>query len=167
MPPIANAAAFHNSLTTLPVSTFQPGEVVLAAGSTTGRLFVLRHGAVEIMRDGIQIARVSEAGTVFGELAALLEKPHTADVRAIERSEFTVADAKTLLAENPTASLYLAKLLARRLDSANTALLEVKRQVETSKPHDIIAKSVAKVEELLNSADDRQYVTSWRIMPTL
>src|SRR5918995_2483545 len=122
MPLIANAAAFHNSLTALPVSTFQPGEVVLAAGSTTGRLFVLRHGAVEIIRDGIQIARVAEAGTVFGELAALLEKPHTADVRAIERSEFHVGDADTLLAANPTASLYLAKLLARRLDSANTAL---------------------------------------------
>jgi CRP/FNR family cyclic AMP-dependent transcriptional regulator len=119
------------------------------------------------MRDGIQIARVSEAGTVFGELAALLDKPHTADVRAIERSEFHVGDADTLLADNPTASLYLAKLLARRLDSANTALLDVKRQVETSKPHDIIAKSVAKVEELLNSADDRHYVASWRIMPTL
>ena len=167
MPLIANAAAFQISLTALPVSTFQPGEVVLAAGSRTGRLFVLRHGAVEIMRDGIQIARVSEAGTVFGELAALLDKPHTADVRAIERSEFHVGDADTLLADNPTASLYLAKLLARRLDSANTALLDVKRQVETSKPHDIIAKSVAKVEELLNSADDRHYVASWRIMPTL
>ena len=167
MPLIANAAAFQNSLTALPVSTFQPGEVVLAAGSTTGRLFVLKHGAVEIMRNGIQIARVSEAGTVFGELAALLEKPHTADVRAIERSEFHVGDADTLLVENPTASLHIAKLLASRLDRANTALLDVKRQIETSKPHDIIAKSVAKVEELLNSADDRHYVASWRIMPTL
>jgi CRP/FNR family transcriptional regulator, cyclic AMP receptor protein len=167
MPLIANAAAFQNSLTALPVSTFQPGEVVLAAGSTTGRLFVLKHGAVEIMRNGIQIARVSEAGTVFGELAALLEKPHTADVRAIERSEFHVGDADTLLVENPTASLHIAKLLASRLDRANTALLDVKRQIETSKPHDIIAKSVAKVEELLNSADGRHYVASWRIMPTL
>jgi CRP/FNR family transcriptional regulator, cyclic AMP receptor protein len=164
MPLIANAGAFNKNL---PVSVFQPGDVVLAAGSTTGRLFILRHGAVEIFRDGIQIARVSETGTVFGELAALLEKPHTADVRAIERSEFHVADAETLLAANPTAALFLAKLLARRLDSANTALLEVKRQVETSKPHEIIAKSVAKVEEVLNSADGRQYVASWRIMPTL
>src|SRR5215207_7507078 len=167
MPLIASATDFHNSLTTLPVATFQPGEIVLAAGSTTGRLFVLRHGAVEIIKDGIQIARVSEAGTVFGELAVLLEKPHTADVRALERSEFNVADAETLLSENPTALLYLAKLLAGRLDSANTALLDVKRQVEASKPHEIIAKSVARVEELLNSADGRQYVASWRIMPTL
>jgi CRP/FNR family cyclic AMP-dependent transcriptional regulator len=167
MPLIANAAALHNSLTTLPVSTFQPGEVVLAAGSTTGRLFILRHGAVEIIRDGIQIARVTEPGTVFGELAVLLDKPHTADVRALKQSEFNVAVAETLLSENPTALLYLAKLLAGRLDSANTALLDVKRQVEASKPHEIIAKSVAKVEELLNSADGRQYVASWRIMPTL
>jgi CRP-like cAMP-binding protein len=87
-------------------------------------------GAVEVIRDGIQIARVSDRGAVFGELAVLLDKPHTADVRAIERAEFHVADATTLLNENPTALLYVAAILARRLDGANAALLDVKRQLE-------------------------------------
>jgi CRP/FNR family cyclic AMP-dependent transcriptional regulator len=166
MPLIPDADAFRNSLAALPVSTFQPGEIVLAAGSTTGRLFILRQGAVEIVKDGTQIARVSESGAVFGELAVLLGKPHTADVRAVERSEFNVADAATLLSENPTGLLYVATILARRLDGANTALLDVKRQIETGKPHAVIAKSVANVEELLSSAGGRHYVASWRVMPT-
>ena len=166
MPLIADDAAFRDSLATLPVSTFQPGEIVLAAGSTTGRLFVLRRGAVAVIRDGTQIARVSEVGAVFGELAVLLDKPHTADVRAVERSEFNVADAATLLSENPTALLYVATILARRLDGANTALVDVKRQIETGKPHEVIAKSVANVEELLSSAGGRHYSATWRIMPT-
>jgi CRP/FNR family cyclic AMP-dependent transcriptional regulator len=152
MPRIPDADEFRNGLARLPVLTFQPGEVVLAAGSATGRLLVLRQGAVEILRDGIQIARVSDPGAVFGELAALLNKPHTADVRALEESEFSVADATTLLTESPTTLLYVAALLARRLDGANTALLEVKRQLRASKSHNEIAKSVANLEELLSGS---------------
>src|SRR5918995_5924806 len=127
MPLVPDGATLQQRLTMLPVSTYEPGETVIAAGETTGKLLLLRQGVVEVVREGTQIARISEAGTVFGELAVLLGKPHTADVRALERSEFKVADAETLLSENPTAVLYLAKLLAGRLDNANTALLDVKR----------------------------------------
>ena len=109
---------------------------------------VLTKGAVEILRDGIQLARVSDEGAVFGELAALLNKPHTADVRALVQCEFSVADAATLLNDSPTTLLYVAALLARRLDSANTALLEVKRQLRAGRSHIEIAASVADVEEL-------------------
>src|SRR5215213_2840981 len=130
MPPIPDADDFRDGLTRLPIVGFQPGEMVLTAGSTTGRLFVLRKGAVEVLRDGIQIARVAEPGAVFGEIAALLNKSHTADVRALEESEFSVADATTLLGASPTTLLYVAALLAQRLDGANTALLGVKRQLK-------------------------------------
>ena len=150
MPRIPADDEFRNALIKLPVLIFQPGEMVLAAGSATGRLLVLRQGAVEILRDGIQIARVSDSGAIFGELAALLNKPHTADVRALEKSEFSVADATTLLTESPATLLYVAALLARRLDAANTALLEVKRQLQASKSHSEIAMSVANLEELLS-----------------
>src|SRR5437667_11364415 len=56
---IPDLAAFKKSLTSLPVSIFEPGETVLAAGSTTGQLFILRQGLVEVVRDGTQIATVS------------------------------------------------------------------------------------------------------------
>jgi CRP-like cAMP-binding protein len=151
MPLVPDAAGFQKSLASLPVSIFEPGEIVLAAGSTTGKLLVLKQGAVEVVKDGVQIARVSESGAIFGELAALLDRPYTADVRALSRSEFNVGEAAMLLSENPTASLYVATILARRLDSANRALLDVKRQVETGKPYEVIAKSVANVEALLIS----------------
>lgn len=151
MPLVPDATAFRNILTALPVSTYQPGETVLASGSVTERLLFLKEGVVEVVREGIHIARVAERGAVFGELAVLLDKPHTADVRAVERSEFQVADATTLLTEHPTALLYITAVLARRLDGANTALLEVKRQLQTGKPRDMIAKSVATVEHLLSS----------------
>src|SRR5262249_26828830 len=81
----------------------------------------------------------------------LLDKPHTADVRALERSDFSIADARTLLTGNLAATLYVAAILARRLDGANAALAEVKRQLESGKPHEAIAKTVEKIELLLSS----------------
>ena len=119
MPLTPDTAAFQKRLAALPLATYQAGETVLTAGSTTGRLLILKEGAVEVVKEGVQIAKVAEPGAVFGELSVLLDKPHTADVRALETSQFHVADAAALLAQDPTALLYVAAILAQRLDGAN------------------------------------------------
>ena len=137
MPLIPDAAKIQKSLAMLPVARYEPGEMVIAAGATTGKLLLLRQGVVEVVRDGTQIARISEPGSIFGELAILLDKPHTADVRAVERSEFHVADAAALLASDPAATLYIAAILAARLDAANSRVS--------------IARSVDKIADLLSS----------------
>jgi CRP/FNR family transcriptional regulator, cyclic AMP receptor protein len=115
----------RGSSPTLPLTSYQAGETVLSAASTTGRLLILKEGAVAVVKDGVEIARVTEPGAVFGELSVLLGQPHTADVRALEASQFHVADAATILRIDPTALLYVATVLAQRLDSANKALLEL------------------------------------------
>jgi CRP/FNR family transcriptional regulator, cyclic AMP receptor protein len=87
---------------------------------------------------------------VFGEQAVLLDLPHTADVRTLEQSEFYVADAPAMLAGDPTVALYVAAILARRLDAANRSFVEVKRQLQAGEPRSVIAKTVEKVAELLS-----------------
>ena len=59
-------------IATLPLATYQAGETVLVAGTKTGRLLILRKGAVAIEKEGTVIAKVAESGAVFGELSALL-----------------------------------------------------------------------------------------------
>jgi len=147
---IPDAAALERRLAGLPVAKHPAGEVVLTAGSKTGRLLFLRSGAVEVIKDGVQIANVSAPGSVFGEQAVLLDQPHTADVRTLEQSEFYVADAPAILAGDPSVALYVAAILARRLDAANRSLIEVKRQLQAGEPHSVIGKAVEKVEELLS-----------------
>jgi CRP/FNR family cyclic AMP-dependent transcriptional regulator len=147
---ITDLAEFKKSLASLPVSTFEPGQTVLAAGSTTGQLFILRHGVVEVVRDGLQIATVSEPGAVFGELAVILDKPHTADVRAVQRSEFHVVKASSLLAENVAALLYVSAILARRLDAANEAIVDMKRDLAADKKPGAVSKALEKLEKLLS-----------------
>jgi CRP-like cAMP-binding protein len=154
MPLVPDVAAFQKKLAGLSVLKFQAGENVLTAGTATGRLLVLKSGAVEVIKDGVQIAKVASPGAVFGELAVLLDQAHTADVRALQQSEFHVADAATLLAYDPAVALYVASMLAQRLDTANRALIEVKHQLRAGERRSVIGRTVEKVELLLSSSGD-------------
>src|SRR5437773_9930335 len=111
---IPDATTFQKRLAALPLRTYQAGEVVFAARSKTGQLLILRNGAVAIVKGTVEIAKVAEPGAVFGELSALLDQPHTADVRALETSQFYVANVAAILVQDPTALLYIAAAVARR-----------------------------------------------------
>jgi len=126
---VANGTAFETFLAVLPLATYREGETILNAGSKTGRLFILKSGAVAILKDSIEIATVDEPGAVLGEISALLDQPHSADVRTLEDSQFHVADA-TQFAKDPNAMRYLAKNLARRLVAADDILVDVKNELE-------------------------------------
>jgi len=145
MPLISDSAAFQKSFATLPVVSFQAGETVFLAGSRTGRLLILKKGSVAVAKEGVEIARVSEPGAVFGELSILLDQPHTADVRTLESSEFHVAN-EALLAQDQLASIYIGTVLARRVNNANRALIELKRQLHAGEPDSVIAETIAELD---------------------
>jgi CRP-like cAMP-binding protein len=143
LPLSPDTADLERRFARLPIAIYQAGETVLSAASKTGRLLILKEGAVEVVKDGIEIATIAEPGAIFGDLSALLDQPHTANVRALAASQLHVADADTLLRVDPIALLYVATLLARRLDRANRNLVELKRQVQTRNPHSAIAREFA------------------------
>jgi CRP/FNR family transcriptional regulator, cyclic AMP receptor protein len=127
VPLIPDTAALQESLAYLPLETYQTGERVLTAGSRTGRLLFLKDGAVAIVQQGIQIAKEAEPGAMFGDISALLDWPHTADVVALETSRFHVADAVALLTQDSAALLYVASVLARRLYGTDQMLVGLKK----------------------------------------
>jgi CRP/FNR family transcriptional regulator, cyclic AMP receptor protein len=145
---------WQKRLAALPLASYDAGETVFAEGTKTGRLLILRSGAVSIVKDGTEIATVAAPGAVFGELSALLDQPHSADVRALEASEFHVADAATLLGQDPAALLYVAVMLARRLDAANDAFLELRDQFEAGEPAGLIEQTIGRIEGLLGAIGD-------------
>jgi CRP-like cAMP-binding protein len=98
--------------------TYQAGETVIPYGSRITRLLILKKGVVAIIKEGIQIAKVTEPGAVFGELSALLDQPNKVDVRALRTSQFHVADATVLMTLSPIAA-HVAMALARQVDNAN------------------------------------------------
>ncbi len=109
---------------------------------------------MSIVKEDTEIAKVAEPGAVFGELSVLLDQPHTADVRALETSQFHVANATALLAQNPSAALYVATVLAHRLDGANHALIQLKNQLQTGETHSVVGKTVSRMEALLAAGDE-------------
>ena len=136
----------------LPIATYEAGETVLSAGSSTGQLLILKTGKVSIVKENVEIAKVAAPGAVFGELSALLNQPHAADVCALEASQFHIAEAAALIGDDPAALLYIASVLARRLDSANQALIELKRQVQPGQSRSEIGQTIKKMEMALTPA---------------
>ena len=147
---LPDKAAFQDRLGALPLATYKVGETILSAGSRTGLLLILKTGKVAVIKDQVKIAEITESGALFGELSALLDQPHAANVYALEPSQFHVADASDLLKEDPIALLYVAATLARRLDSANRSLVELKTQVQTGQPRTEIGQTIQKIEALLS-----------------
>jgi CRP/FNR family transcriptional regulator, cyclic AMP receptor protein len=146
-----DSEVWETRLAALPLASYAAGETVFAEGTKTGRLLILKSGAVSIVKGGTEIATVEEPGAVFGELSALLDRPHSADVLAVEDSEFHVADAAALLGHDPAALLYVTMLLARRLDAANHAFLELKSQIEAGESPGLIDATLDKIEGLLSA----------------
>jgi CRP/FNR family cyclic AMP-dependent transcriptional regulator len=113
------------------VQHFDEGQIVIEQGGKTHRLFFLIEGTVEVVKDGIQVARTSQPGAVFGELSALLDSDHTATVRTLQRSSFRVVrNPRDFLEATPVICLHVCELVARRLDALNKYLVDVKNQFE-------------------------------------
>jgi len=149
---VPDNAAFQRKLAELPLASYYAGDRVLIDGSTTGRLFVLKKGAVAIIKDGLEIGKVKEPGAVFGELSVLLDSPHTADVVAVEATQFYVADSASEFMRDPLTLTYVATLLARRLDLANMALIDLKQQVETGESRAVIGETVDQIAKVLSAS---------------
>jgi CRP-like cAMP-binding protein len=105
------------------------GETVVQQGETSPIILILLDGEVEVVRDDVRLARTADAGAVFGEISALLGGPYTASVRTLKPSCFAVVeDPATFFGQSPEASLHVARLLARRINTLNQYLVDVKRQ---------------------------------------
>ncbi|MCX7304339.1 MAG: cyclic nucleotide-binding domain-containing protein [Hyphomicrobiales bacterium] len=133
---------YHDSRKTdLPAAT-----VLLHEGVRSGRLYVLASGTVEVVRGETRVAIVSEPGSIFGEMSVLLDIPHTATVRTLSPATvYVFEDAEKFLRSDPEVALVVARLLAQRLNTATTYLVDLKRQYSGQGNH------LAMVSEVLAS----------------
>jgi CRP-like cAMP-binding protein len=112
------------------------GTVLLSEGATSGQIFVLIEGRVEVLRGETQVALVDEPGAIFGEMSVLLGAGHTATVRTISpTSIYVFGNAGDFLRSHPAIGFYIAKLLAQRLNAATTYLVDLKRQFAGHSDH--------------------------------
>jgi CRP-like cAMP-binding protein len=120
----------------LAVEVVPSGEVLIDEGTTSGRMYVLVAGTVTIERDGVAFARVDTPGSIFGEMAVVLDKPATATVRALGDIEVRViTDPESFLRDRPGVALVVLRMTASRLDGLTQYLVDVKSQFADEQGH--------------------------------
>ena len=122
-------------------------ELVVEGQGSTGQLFVLVSGCLEVIKNGdTVIATIAKPGAFVGEMALLLGIPHTATVRAIEPTTCCVIqEGESYLSSHPELLLAVARMLAERLHSATAYLADIKRQYSGG------AASLAVVDQVLDA----------------
>jgi CRP/FNR family cyclic AMP-dependent transcriptional regulator len=124
-----NPSHLLDSCSHLPRTTVAAGDVVIEEGQASGAVLLLVEGEVVIERDGVAFARIDGAGSIFGEMSALLGRPATATVRAATDATFLVADdGEAFLASRPDVALDVARTVAVRLDNLSGYVADVRRQ---------------------------------------
>jgi CRP-like cAMP-binding protein len=120
----------------LPEVALEPGESLMIEGAAGGPLFVLIEGTVSVTKGGVEVARVSTPGALFGEMSALLDLPTSATVTAAEPVRaYRSADPLGLIASSPQLAVHTARLLAERLHNATTYLADLKAQFQDQSDH--------------------------------
>ena len=94
------------------VANYSAGQELLREGRKHGSIYLLKQGAVEIIKQGQRITTCNQRGDMFGEVSALTGEPCTTTVRVLEPSSFLVVeDANSFLSQNAQTALSVAKLL--------------------------------------------------------
>lgn len=119
-----------------PLVSVAPGEVLITEGEPLRGIYFLETGDVEVIKNGILIAEIHDRGAVLGEMSWLLGTTPTATVKTLTPCTFRhVANPPEFFQQNPSVTLLMAVTLARRVDSLNRYLVEIKRQFKDRADH--------------------------------
>jgi CRP/FNR family cyclic AMP-dependent transcriptional regulator len=138
------------------------GGLIIGEGGTTGHLYVLIDGQVEVAKGGTVVAVISDPGAVLGEMSVLLDQPHSATVRAVSDSTvYEFNDAASFLRDQPAVALLIARMLAQRLNVATTYLADLRQQYAGHGTHlemvgDILQRMINLPPQEVSPGSDRQ-----------
>jgi hypothetical protein len=106
----------------------EAGELVIRKGDIGRELYLLARGSVEVLDERGQTIKVLSDGDIFGEIAVLLSRPRTADIRAKTSCDLFVldkSDFSRILRDNPQFASLVQQVAKERysLNLATSALM--------------------------------------------
>jgi len=144
-----------------PVRELAQGETLIEEGVRTDRLYVLKQGGFDLVRNGVSFLHIKRPGTFLGEISAVLEGAPSATLVASEPSSVHVIEhASQVVRERPELTLAVAQVLARRLVALTDYLVDIKRQYGGSGSHLALMDRV--LAELATMSDEPTEVGSER-----
>ena len=119
-----------------PEKRLAKGDCLIEEAVRTDRLYVIKQGAFEVVRNGVRVILISEPGAFLGEISAVLRSAPTASVLAAEDSTVYVIDnASAAVQRRPELTYAIAQLLAQRLSAVTAYLVDIKRRHADSDTH--------------------------------
>lgn len=120
----------------LPEVRVARGHTLIEEAVRADRLYVLKAGAFEVVRNDVRVTVVNEPGAFLGEISAVLGSAPTASVVATRDSiVYVIHDASASVRARPDLTYAIAQLLARRLTAVTAYLVDIKRQYADSNSH--------------------------------
>lgn len=118
-----------------------PGDVIIEEGHGSKFLCILLRGSVSVVKGGVSIATIKDAGEVFGELAVLNDEARTASVVAVTPVFCLRIDPGFLdrLSDAERSGFYaviyrfINALLADRLEECNRRVTAIEKELATLK----------------------------------
>jgi CRP/FNR family cyclic AMP-dependent transcriptional regulator len=136
------------SLTTaLPERLLDAGDTLINEGTPGTMIWILVSGELDVSKGGMTVNRVVDPGAVIGEMSVLLQRPHSATVRATVPSVVRVADdGKALLNGDPAFTHLVAVGLAERLAFVTSYLSDLQHQYDDAPGLAMVADVVSQIE---------------------
>jgi len=133
----------------LPELELDAGQVVVHEGGSSGAIWVLISGALQVRKGDVPVNTITHPGAVVGEISVLLGTDHGATVETAEPSRLRyAADGQALLGD-PAVARLVAIGLAERLNFVTSYLADLKHQYGD-------APGLSMVSEVLTQISQRQ-----------
>jgi CRP-like cAMP-binding protein len=97
---------------------FQAGHTIFKEGEAGDKMYVIKSGQVEVLRNGAQINTLKE-NSFFGEMALVSDEPRNATVKALSDVEALILkkdDFKKLLASSPSIASMVSYEVVKRIN---------------------------------------------------
>ena len=110
------------------------GQIILKQGEVGHGLYILKSGALEVLKDDILLSLIIHPGTFFGEMADFLGKPRSCSVKAKKASKILCVqndDMKEMVRANPVIGIKIIKTLAGRLERTTQKLVDTEGREST------------------------------------
>jgi CRP-like cAMP-binding protein len=113
---------------------FEDGDVIFREGEASDNLYYIVSGSLDIVRDGKTVSHLSPDDLFLGEMSFLLANKRSATVISRGTSVLVPVSKHSfvnIIKEQPHYGIFLARLLAHRLERMNSAMVEIQtRQTE-------------------------------------
>lgn len=124
------------------IRKYAPGEVITPEGTYDAWVYIILSGAVRVVKQEQEIAKLNHVGDAFGELAVIDGQRRSASVQATVETVCLAIDASFLDQAEDTQertvffSIFyrlFAEIVAQRLRLANEEMVELREEIERLK----------------------------------